>query len=81
MTNGLDPDQARHFVEPDLGQTVQLVNKDIFSKTGLKRQLKKKDQTLAFKTAYRLMQVKSIKECSMRAFCSTFDLHLATMCR
>ena len=26
-------------------------------------------------TDYRLMQVKSIAECSKRAFCSTFDLH------
>ena len=31
----------------------------------------KEDQTLAFKTDYRLMQVKSIAG----AFCNTFDLH------
>ena len=30
---------------------------------------------LAFKTDYCLMQVKSIAECSKRAFCNTFDLH------
>ena len=35
----------------------------------------KEDQKLFFKTDYRLMQVKSIAECSKRAFCSTFDLH------
>ena len=28
-----------------------------------------------FKTFYRLMQVKSIVECLMGAFCNTFDLH------
>ena len=32
-----------------------------------------KDQKLVFKTNYRLMQVKSIAECS--AFCNTFYLH------
>ena len=32
-------------------------------------------QKLVFKTDYSLMQVKSIAECSMRAFCNTFDLH------
>ena len=35
----------------------------------------KEDQKLVFKTNYRLMQVKSIAECSKRAFCNTFDLH------
>ena len=35
----------------------------------------KEDQRLVFKTDYRLMQVKSIAECSMSAFCNTFDLH------
>ena len=34
---------------------------------------------LFFKTDYRLMQVKSIAECSKRAFCNTFNLHLATI--
>ena len=28
---------------------------------------------------YRLMQVKSISECSMEAFCNTFDPHKATI--
>ena len=45
-----------------------------YSKTCLKRPLKKKTK-LVFKTVYRLMQVKSIAECSKRAFCNTFDLH------
>ena len=36
----------------------------IYSKTCLKQPLKKKDQKLVFKTKYRLMQVKSIAECS-----------------
>ena len=45
-----------------------------YPKTCLKRPLKK-TKKLAFKTDYRLMQVKSIAECSKRAFCNTFDLH------
>ena len=32
-------------------------------------------QKLVFKTDYRLMQVKSIAECSKRAFCNSLDLH------
>ena len=40
----------------------------------------KRKQKLVFKTHYRLMQVKSIAESSKRAFCNTFDLHLATIC-
>ena len=35
----------------------------------------KDNQKLVFKTDYGLMQVKSIAECSKRAFCNTFDLH------
>ena len=35
----------------------------------------KRDQKLFFKTGYGLMQVKSIAECSKRAFCNIFDLH------
>ena len=35
----------------------------------------KRRPRLDFMTDYRLMQVKSIAECSMRAFCHTFDLH------
>ena len=30
---------------------------------------------LFFKTDYRLKQLKSIAECSKRAFCNAFDLH------
>ena len=40
----------------------------------------KRRPKLFFKIAYRLMQVKSIAECSERTFCNTFDLHLATIC-
>ena len=53
---------------------IQMVSVVMYSKTCLKRPLQK-DQKLAFKTDYRLMQVKSIAECSKRAFCNTFDLH------
>ena len=49
----------------------------IYSKTCLKWPLKKKTKTLAFKINYHLMQVKNIAECSKRAFCNTFDLHLS----
>ena len=34
----------------------------------------KKDRKLVFKIDYRLMQVNSIAECSLGAFCNTFDL-------
>ena len=37
--------------------------------------LSKKNKKLVFKTDYRLMQVKSIAECSKRAFCNNFNLH------
>ena len=57
----------------------------VYSKTCLKWPLKKKTK-MVFKTDYRLMQVKSIAECSKGsilqyfwpprgAFCNTFDLH------
>ena len=35
----------------------------------------KKTKKLVFKTDYCLMQVKSIAECSLGAFCNTFELH------
>ena len=35
----------------------------------------KRRPKLVFKTNYPLMQVKSIAECSRKAFCNTFDLH------
>ena len=34
-----------------------------------------KDHKSVFKTNYRLMQAKSIAECSFGAFCNTLDLH------
>ena len=40
----------------------------------------KEDLKFVFKIDYRLMQFKNIAECSKRAFCSTFDLHLPTIC-
>ena len=40
----------------------------------------KEDQRLDFKTDCHLMHVKRIAECSKRAFCNAFDLHLATIC-
>ena len=52
---------------------------ELYSKTCVKQPLKKNTKYV-FKTNYHLMQVKSIAECSKRAFCNTFDLHLATIC-
>ena len=46
-----------------------------YSKTCLKWSLKKKDKTKVFKTIRSLMKVGSIAECSLGAFCNTFDLH------
>ena len=46
----------------------------IYSKTCLKWPLKKQTK-IWLKTDYRLMQAKSIEECSKRAFGNTFDLH------
>ena len=40
----------------------------------------KRRSKLVFKTDYRLIQVKSIAECSKRAFCNTFGLHLYDLC-
>ena len=48
----------------------------LYCKTCLKRPSQKEDQKLVFKTDYRLMQVKSIAECSKRehsAIRSTFN--------
>ena len=46
----------------------------IYSKTCLKRSLKNR-QTKVLKTNGSLMKVESIAECSLGAFCNTFDLH------
>ena len=46
----------------------------IYSKTCLKQPLKM-DKTKVLKTNGSLMKVKSIAECSLGAFCNTFDLH------
>ena len=35
------------------------------------------DKTKVIKTDGSLMQIESIAECSNRAFCNTFDLHLS----
>ena len=39
----------------------------------------KRSPKLFFKADYRSMQVKSVAECSLGAFCNTFDLHSATI--
>ena len=53
----------------------------MYIKTSLKRPVKKEDQKLVFKTNYRLMQVKSIAECSkgriLQYFQPSFSHHLS----
>ena len=46
----------------------------IYSKTCLKRSLKNRPNQ-GLKTIGSLMNVESIAECSLGAFCNTFDLH------
>ena len=46
----------------------------LYSKACLKGPLTN-DKTKVFKTNDSLMKVKSIAECSLGAFCNTFDLH------
>ena len=48
----------------------------LYSKTCLKRPLKNR-QTKALTTNGSLMKVEGVAECSLGAFCNTFDLHLA----
>ena len=50
------------------------VTNKYYSQTCLKQKLKRR-QVFFFKTGNRLIQVKSIAECSRGAFCNTFDLH------
>ena len=64
----------------DLGRNVRMFTGYAITVKSVVNGHSKKDQKLVFKTDYRLMQVKCIAECSKRAFCNTFDLHLATIC-
>ena len=58
-----------------------LLNLIVYRKTYLKRPLNKiQKNDCFFKSNYRIMQVKSIAECSQGAFCNTFDLHDAPIC-
>ena len=47
---------------------------EVYSKTCVKRPLKNK-QNKGIKTIGSLIKVESIAECSLGAFCNTFDLH------
>ena len=51
----------------------------MYSKTCLKRP-PKIDKTNVLKANGSLMKVESISECSLGAFCNTFDLHLTMIC-
>ena len=46
----------------------------LYSKMCLKRPLKNRQNKVLMENGS-LMQVKSIEECSLGAFCNTFDLH------
>ena len=46
----------------------------VYSKTCLMRPLKNR-HTKSFKTNGSLIKVESIAECSLGAFCNTFDMH------
>ena len=52
----------------------KLIYNHIYSETCLKRPLKI-DKTKVLKTNDSLMQVEIIAECSLGAFCNTFDLN------
>ena len=56
------------------GQNLYLYPIFVYSKTCVKQSLKI-DKTESLMTNGSLMKVKSIAECSSRAFCNTFDLH------
>ena len=59
----------------------RLIHNATYSKTCLKRPLKKKAKNIVFKTVNRLMQVKSIAECSkesiLQYFRPSFSYHLS----
>ena len=61
--NSGEPDQMPRFVASDLVLHC------------LPMSHKKDSRLIWVKTDYHLMQVKSIAECSLGAFCNTFDLH------
>ena len=71
LEKGAEPDEMPNSVVSHLGIHSSCMLKGIYSKTCLKPIKTKID----FKTNLRSMQVKSIAECSKRAFCNTFDLH------
>ena len=54
--------------------TFTLYSRSKYSKTCLKRPLNNR-QNKGLKTNGSLMKVESIAECSLGAFCNTFDLH------
>ena len=58
-----------HIKEVNIGLRLR-----VYSKTCVKGHSQKRPK-MVFKTSYRLMQVKSIAECSKGAFCNTFDLN------
>ena len=66
------------FLTSQIGYPLNLI---VYSKTCLKRPLNIRQKNVCFiKTDYRIMQVKSIAECSQGAFCNPFDLLLALIC-
>ena len=75
---GEDLAQRRSFIRKEMKRTNKIMEKVIGKYYTVKPVLSchsQKYQKMVFKTEYRLMQVKSIAECSKRAFCNIFDLH------
>ena len=72
------PMEATHRATKTICRAVMLIRilkTKIYSKTCLKRPLTNRKKTKVLKTNGSLMKVESIAECSLGAFCNTFDLH------
>ena len=80
LNTSKDPDQANMFICQFLINSLDRLSpadKEYknYSKTCLKRPLKNR-QTKVLKTNGSVMKVEKFAECSLGAFCNTFDLHL-----
>ena len=67
-------EQISRIFDENYVQICLFLHENLYSKTCLKQPLKI-GKMKVLKTGGSLIQVKSIAECSKRAFCNTFDLH------
>ena len=67
MLNHLDPDYIK-VISPPVGKSLYTVKPVLSGHLKLHK-------TKVLKTNDSLMKIKSIAECSLGAFCDTFDLH------